>query len=98
MRDGKPALTYGTFMAICQTLLEFNHRHHPGSHARHRKAQKPRHAAWRESQTGLGDFAVSLPIGWRDEGALLWKVFEDRRRLAEVIAQQIGRVAGDPLR
>ena len=32
------ALTYGTFMAICQTLLEFNHRHHPESHSRHRKA------------------------------------------------------------
>jgi hypothetical protein len=23
------ALTYGTFIAICQTLLEFNYRHHP---------------------------------------------------------------------
>ena len=32
------ALTFGTFMAICQTLLEFNHRHHPESHGRHHKA------------------------------------------------------------
>lgn len=32
------ALTFGTFMAICQTLLEFNHRHHPELHGRHHKA------------------------------------------------------------
>jgi len=29
------ALTYGTFIAICQTLLEFHNRHHPESHGRH---------------------------------------------------------------
>jgi hypothetical protein len=29
------ALTYGTFIAICQTLLEFHNRHQPESHGRH---------------------------------------------------------------
>ncbi len=29
------ALTYGTFIAICQTLLEFHHQHRPQSHGRH---------------------------------------------------------------
>ena len=31
------ALTYGTFIAICQTLLEFNYRHEPSSHGRHQR-------------------------------------------------------------
>jgi hypothetical protein len=31
------ALTYGTFMAICQTLLEFHHQHQPQSHGRHQQ-------------------------------------------------------------
>ncbi len=29
------ALTYGTFIAICQTLQEFHHQHEPQSHGRH---------------------------------------------------------------
>jgi hypothetical protein len=30
------ALTYGTFIAICQTLLEFYHRQQPETHSHHR--------------------------------------------------------------
>lgn len=30
------ALTYGTFIAICQTLLEFHNRHESATHSHHR--------------------------------------------------------------
>ena len=46
----------------------------------------------------LLDRALSLAIRRRDEGPRLWKFLENLLRLAEMIGEQIGRNASDPLR
>jgi hypothetical protein len=49
-------------------------------------------------RTGSLDFAVALSVRRGDEAALFRKRLERRWRLAEMIGEQIGRNAGDPLR